>query len=255
MSENETLFNEFQNYATENIISFFTKEMRKNFEKYFREINEWNNMFNLISFKDGKDLIYRHFCDCLHSTKTIKNITDSAFCRSSLPLNIADVGTGSGMPGIPVKITLPNIKLTLIESVTKKCSFLENVNDKLGLDIKILNKRAEEIGQDPNYREHYDFVLSRAVSKLSPNLEISIPLLKIGGYFIVHKTKKSIESSEEGFLSTKNALKQLGANFKRAVFYKLPRQNTDYCILTFKKYKNTSSKFPRKPGIPAKRPL
>jgi 16S rRNA (guanine527-N7)-methyltransferase len=256
MSENEALFNEFQSYVAENIISFFTKEMSEKFKKYFREIREWNNMFNLISFKDGKDLIYRHFCDCLHSAKAIKDITDSdSFFSSSLFLNIADIGTGSGMPGIPVKITLPNVRLTLVESVTKKCSFLENVNNKLKLDTEILNKRAEEIGQNSKYRQQYDFVLSRAVSKFSPNLEISIPLLKTGGYFIVHKTKKSIESSERGLSSTENALKHLGASFERTVSYKLPQQNIGYCILTFKKYKNTPAKFPRKPGIPEKRPL
>jgi 16S rRNA (guanine527-N7)-methyltransferase len=121
--------------------------------------------------------------------------------------------------------------------------------------MEILNKRAEELGQDKNYRAQYDFVLSRAVSKFSSNLEISIPLLKVGGYFIVHKTKNSVESGEEGIASVENALRHLGAKLERIIDYNLPEQSLDYCILIFKKYKDTPMQFPRKPGIPEKRPL
>jgi 16S rRNA (guanine527-N7)-methyltransferase len=255
--ENEILFNDFQNYIVKNILPFFSQEMRKNFEIYFHELNEWNKMFNLISFKSKKDLIYRHFCDSLYSAKATNDII-TYLSPKPLPkkeLKVADLGTGSGMPGIPVKITFPDIKLTLIESITKKCKFLENVNTKLGFDIEILNKRAEEIGQLPSYRQQYDFVLSRAVSKFSPNLEISIPLLKVGGYFIVHKTKTSAESDEEGLSSVENAMKHLGAKLEKIIPYKLPYQELDYCILVFKKYKDTPAQFPRKSGVPEKKPL
>jgi len=248
--KNEILFKEFHSYVVKNIIPFFSKEMCQKFEKYFYEINKWNNILNLISFRSEKDLIYRHFCDSLYTAKIISDIINNP---SSL--NIVDVGTGSGMPGIPVKITFPDIKLTLIESITKKCKFLYNINDKLEFDIKILNKRAEEIGQNLTYRQKYDFVLSRAVSKFSSNLEISVPLLKVGGYFIVYKTKKSLESLEEGISSIDNALKCLGAKLEQTIFYNLPGQNLDYCILVFRKYKNTPFHFPRKPGISKKNPL
>jgi 16S rRNA (guanine527-N7)-methyltransferase len=276
---NETLFNEFEAYATKNIISFFSKEARKKFEIYFCELNKWNKKFNLISFKSERDLVYRHFCDSLYSAKVINDILTvyqlsvaSSFFYSlknkskgegatrkwnstENVLKVADLGTGSGMPGIPVKIALPGIKLTLIESITKKCKFLYNTNNKLLFNIEILNKRAEEIGQNPAYRQQYDFILSRAVSKLSSNLEISIPLLKISGYFIVHKTKKSVESLKDGLLSAENALKRLGAMLERTIYYNLPEHECDYCILVFKKYKDTPVNFPRKPGIPEKKPL
>ncbi|GMO64531.1 MAG: 16S rRNA (guanine(527)-N(7))-methyltransferase RsmG [Endomicrobiia bacterium] len=241
--ENETLFKEFHSHVEKNIIPFFSKEMCQKFEIYFHEINKWSNRFNLISIKNKKDIIYRHFCDSLYSTKAINSITNN----KSLYLNVADIGTGSGMPGIPVKISLPDIRLTLVESITKKCRFLENINNKLRLNVKILNKRAEEIGQDLMYRQKYDFVLSRAVSKFPPNLEISIPLLKVGGYFIVYKTKESIENLKEGIPSIKNILKCLGAKFEKIIFYNLPEQKLDYCVLIFKKYKNTPSLFPRRP--------
>ncbi|MDR1784371.1 MAG: 16S rRNA (guanine(527)-N(7))-methyltransferase RsmG [Endomicrobium sp.] len=249
--ENETLFKEFYSYVRENIVPFFSKEMCRKFEIYFHEINKWSDTLNLISIKNEKDIIYRHFCDSLYSTKVINSINNNKFSY----LNVADIGTGSGMPGVPVKISLPNIKLTLIESITKKCKFLENINNKLEFNIKILNKRAEEVGRDSTYRQKYDFVLSRAVSKFSPNLEISIPLLKVGGYFIVYKTKRSIESLKEGTSSIKNSLKCLGAKIEQTIFYNLPEQKLNYCILVFRKYKNTPSSFPRKSEIYKKNPL
>jgi 16S rRNA (guanine527-N7)-methyltransferase len=248
--EKEKLFNEFQKYASDNIINFISQEMKEKFKSYFAELIEWNKFLNLISFKSEKDLIYRHFCDSLYSAKIINEITGK-----DAVLKITDIGTGSGMPGIPVKIVLPNIKMTLVESVTKKCKFLENVNNKLGLYMDILNLRAEEIGQNPKHRQQYDFILSRAVSKFSPNLEISIPLLKVGGYFTVHKTKKSAENAEEGLPSVENALKYLGAKLDQTIDYNLPEQELDYCILVFKKYKDTPLQFPRKSGMPEKRPL
>ncbi|MDR1087100.1 MAG: 16S rRNA (guanine(527)-N(7))-methyltransferase RsmG [Endomicrobium sp.] len=247
---NEELFIKFQEYASNNIISFFSQEIRETFEEYFTELGQWNKILNLISFRSEKDLIYRHFCDSLYSAKVINDIAG----KDTL-LKVADIGTGSGMPGIPVKIVLPNIKMTLVESITKKCKFLENVNNKLNLNMEILNTRAEEIGQNPKYRQHYDFVLSRAVSKFSPNLEICIPLLKVGGYFVVHKTKKSAESIEDGLPSIENALRHLGAKLEKTIPYNLPEQGLDYCILIFKKYKDTPSQFPRKSGIPEKKSL
>ncbi|MCL2484535.1 MAG: 16S rRNA (guanine(527)-N(7))-methyltransferase RsmG [Endomicrobia bacterium] len=248
--EKQELFKNFKQYVQHNILSNFTDFECEKFAIYFDALKEWNNKFNLISFKTDFDLIYRHFCDSLYSAKAILGINPNlSACR------IADLGTGSGMPGIPVKIALPDIKLTLVESITKKCTFLEEANKRLGFNIEVLNTRAEEIGQNPAHRQKYDFVLSRAVSKFSPNLEISIPLLKIGGHFLVHKTKNSVESKEEGLASVENALKHLGAKLEKIIEYKLPEQELDYCLLIFKKYKDTPAQFPRKTGIPEKKPL
>jgi 16S rRNA (guanine527-N7)-methyltransferase len=249
--EKKLFFNEFQKYVSDNIINFISQEMKKKFEVYFAELVEWNRFLNLISFKNEKDLICRHFCDSLYNAKIISDITGN----KDAVLKVIDIGTGSGMPGIPVKIVLPSIKMTLVESIAKKCKFLENVNNKLDLCMKILNSRAEEIGQKAKYRQQYDFVLSRAVSKLSPNLEISIPFLKVGGYFVVHKTKKSTENTKDGLPSVENALKHLGTKLDQIISYNLPEQELDYCILVFEKYKDTQAQFPRKPGIPEKKPL
>ena len=247
--DKQEIFKQFELYVSSNIISNFTREKSELFEKYFDELTEWNEKFNLISFKSAEDLAYRHFCDSLYSAKIIESL------YKTYNLKVADLGTGSGMPGIPVKIALPEVQITLVESITKKCLFLENVNKKLGLGMEIINKRAEELGQNPAHRQKYDIVLSRAVSKFSPNLEISIPLLKTGGRFIVHKTKNSAESKEEGLPSVENALRHLGAKLEQTLPYKLPGQDLDYCILVFQKYKDTPVQFPRKPGTPEKKPL
>jgi 16S rRNA (guanine527-N7)-methyltransferase len=243
------MFKEFQDYVKTNIISFLSEEMTKQFEIYFNELIEWNKKFNLISYKTEKDILYRHFCDCLYSAKIIDEL------ENLKDIKVVDLGTGSGMPGIPVKIVLADIQITLVESITKKCKFLENMNNKLKSNIEILNTRAEEIGQNPKYRSKYDFVLSRAVSKFSPNLEISIPLLKVGGYFVVHKTKDSVLNPKEGLPSVENILKHLGAKLKKTISYNLPNQELGYCVLVFKKYKDSPLQFPRKVGIPEKKPL
>ncbi|MDR0724121.1 MAG: 16S rRNA (guanine(527)-N(7))-methyltransferase RsmG [Endomicrobium sp.] len=246
---NNVMFKDFQEYVKKNIISFLSEEMAKRFEIYFNELIEWNKKFNLISYKEEKDILYRHFCDCLYSAKIVSEL------EYLKDVKVADLGTGSGMPGIPVKIALADAQITLVESISKKCKFLENVNNKLKSNIEILNARAEEIGQNSKYRSKYDFVLSRAVSKFSPNLEIAIPLLKVGGYFLVHKTKDSVLNPEEGLASIENAIKHLGAKLEKTISYNLPNQELDYCVLVFKKYKDTPLQFPRKIGIPEKKPL
>ena len=242
-------FDNFQKYVLDNILPSFDDIQRKNFEIYFDNLLGWNQKFNLIHFKAEEDILYRHFADSLYAVKAAQKlgVGDS--------VKVVDLGTGSGMPGIPFKIAMPNVNMTLVESITKKCTFLEDTNQKLGFDIKVLNDRAENIGQSPNYRQRIDIVLSRAVSKFSPNLEIAIPLLKVGGYFIVHKTKNSAESAEEGLRSVDNALAQLGAKLEMTIPYRLPNQELDYCVLVFKKHRNTPSQYPRKTGIPEKNPI
>ncbi|MDR3244481.1 MAG: 16S rRNA (guanine(527)-N(7))-methyltransferase RsmG [Elusimicrobiota bacterium] len=246
---NKELLNTFQNFVSSKIIDDFSNQQARQFAVYFDLIEEWNKKFNLMSYKSGNDLIYRHFCDSLYNAKIIKEFS------SNLSLTIADLGSGSGMPAIPVKIALPQMQITLIESITKKCKFLEIVHQELNLSMQIINDRAESIGQISSHRQKYDFVLSRAVSKLSPNLEIAAPLLKIGGFFIVHKTKDSANSSTEGLPAVENALKHLGLKLDRVFDYNLPEQSFDYCLLIFKKDKDTPKQFPRKAAAMQKKPL
>ncbi|MDR0485188.1 MAG: 16S rRNA (guanine(527)-N(7))-methyltransferase RsmG [Elusimicrobiota bacterium] len=239
----------FKDYVLKEMSEVLSAEKLSQFCLYFDEIIEWNKKFNLISFKDEKDLLFRHFCDSLYGVKLIKELSASA------QLKIADIGTGAGLPGIPVKFAFPQSHITLIESISKKCSFLKNINEKLNLNMEILNARCEEIGQDKKYRGSFDFVLSRAVCKMRANLEISIPLLKKNGCFLVYKTKNSLDDEREGIKSSQNALNQLGAKMHKLFDYRIENYENNYCIAVFKKIKDTPNQFPRKTGIPEKNPL
>jgi 16S rRNA (guanine527-N7)-methyltransferase len=249
----ENIFEEFKNYVTSNIVHFFSKDMCNKFIIYLDELIKWNSVTNLISFKNKKNVIYRHFLDSLYIVKIIISLTSKNLNK----IKIIDIGTGAGLPSIPVQIVLPNNSVTVVESIYKKCTFLNFINNKLKLNMKILNERAETIGKNVIYRQKYDFVLSRAVSKFSPNLEFAIPLLKLNGYFLTYKTRNIIHNEKYGIYSIRNALTQLGTKLYKIIDYSLPEQNKDiqYCIIVFRKYKITSHKFPRKIGIPEKKPL
>ncbi|MDR0915123.1 MAG: 16S rRNA (guanine(527)-N(7))-methyltransferase RsmG [Endomicrobium sp.] len=251
--ERKIIFEKFRYYVTSNIFSSFSRNMCNKFIIYLDEIIKWNSITNLISFKNETNLIYRHFCDSLYAIKIIRSLTSVNLNK----INIIDIGAGVGMPSIPVQIVLTKNVLTVIESIAKKCTFLNFINNKLQLNMMILNERAEKIGKNVIYRQQYDFVLSRAVSKFSPNLEFAIPLLKVGGYFLVYKTRNSLASEKDGIASINNALKQLGAKLYKIIDYNLPEQKKDiqYCIVVFIKDRITPHKFPRKIGIPEKKPL
>jgi 16S rRNA (guanine527-N7)-methyltransferase len=247
------LFREFTNYISYNIFPPFSKDMCNKFIIYLDEIMKWNKVSNLISFKNEKNIIYRHFCDSLYAVKIIRSLTKANFKN----LKIIDIGAGAGLPSIPVQIVLPNNSVTAVESISKKCVFMKFINNKLKLNMSILNERAETIGRNLLYRQKYDFVLSRAVSKFSSSLEFAIPLLKLGGYFLTYKTRSSICDAKYGIYSIGKALKQLGARIYKIIYYNLPGQSQyiQYCIVVFIKYRDTPWLYPRKIGIPEKKPL
>jgi 16S rRNA (guanine527-N7)-methyltransferase len=251
------ILNEFKEHVVNNIISSFSVNMCNQLAIYLYELQKWNIKLNLISFRDEKNIIYRHFYDSLYSVRLIKDLTNNDNFLNKM--NVVDIGTGAGLPSIPVKIALYKHKtpVTAIESKQKKCKFLNFINDKIKLNMLIINKRAEDVGRNINHRQKYDFVLSRAVSKFSTNLEYAIPLLKIGGYFIIYKTHKSLYNPTNGISSLHNALKYLGAKLYKVIYYKLPEQenNVQYCIVIFRKYLATSIYYPRRNGIPEKQPL
>lgn len=233
------------------LLGDFPDEKAQQFALYLREIVEWNKKFNLISFKAERDLFYRHFYDSLQAAKIVRDLSEKA------EIKIADLGSGVGMPGIPTKIALESVKMTLVESIKKKCAFLENVRDNLGSDFRVLNLRAEEMGRDPLERESFDFVLSRSMTKFSPNLEFAIPLLKTGGFFLVHKTVQCLKTQDEGFASIEKAIRLLNVSIEKTTEYELPFQDKaiQYCLVVFKKNKETPSIYPRETGIPEKKPL
>ena len=209
------------------------------FGAYGRELKDWNSKINLTSLTDDLDIVDKHFIDSLLLVR-------------HLPLEhrirIADVGTGAGFPGIPIKIYKPNIQLSLLESVGKKTKFLRHVVSELRLEnVNVINERAEAVARVPEHRERYDFVLARGVARLSVLAEYCLPLLSVGGKFVAYKGREAaVEVEEAG-----SALEELGGQFE-----KIERNAMDRQALVFvEKIRKTPDKYPRRPGIPRKRPL
>ena len=146
---------------------------------YEKELLEWNQKFNLTAIRDTESIRTKHFLDSFSCVLAWK---------ASPPNHLIDVGTGAGFPGIPLKILYPNLKLTLVESVRKKVMFCQHIVSLLGLEhVNVLQARAEDLGQDPQNREKFDWAVARAVANLNVLSEYLIPLVKVGGAMLAQK--------------------------------------------------------------------
>lgn len=213
------------------------------FIKYKDILLEWNQKMNLTAITEEKEIIIEHFLDSLSCIQT-KYLKDEG--------KMIDVGTGAGFPGIPLKIVLPNIQLTLLDSLKKRIGFLEELCAELNLSkVELIHGRAEDFGKNKDYRERYDYVVSRAVAALNILVEYCIPFIKAGGYFICQKGPKLIEEMKDA----KKAIKILGGEIVDQIKIDLPFSDRDYNILIIKKIKQTPIKYPRKAGKPSKNPI
>lgn len=217
--------------------------MLDRFEKYRQILVEYNQHMNLTGITEQREVYIKHFLD---SVAIFKNgyIADD--------LSVIDVGTGAGFPGLPLKICNPKIKLTLLDSLNKRINFLKTVGQELGLnEIEYVHGRAEDIAQKPEHREKYDIATSRAVASLPVLLELCVPYVKIGGFFICLKGPSvDIELGQ-----AKNAMKLLGVRLVEKINVILPDQELKHNILVFKKEEKTPAKYPRRAGKPSKNPL
>ena len=213
----------------------------KQFYNYMKLLIEWNKKINLTAIIDPEDIILKHFIDSLTIAKYI-NEKDK----------IADIGTGAGFPGIPIKILKPENEMLLVDSLNKRIKFLEMViqEDKLK-NIKVLHGRVEEIGHNKAYRGNFDVVTSRAVAKLNILLEYMLPLLKLGGKCICLKGPNIEEELEEA----RNAIKILGGQIDKIEQMELPYSDNRRNIIIVKAVKQSPNKYPRKPGTPTTSPL
>ncbi len=211
------------------------------FEKYKELLIEWNEKINLTAITEEDEIVLKHFIDSLSIAKYVdKN------CK------LIDIGTGAGFPGIPIKIFYEDLEVTLLDSLNKRVTFLKDVIGKLELKkIDAIHSRAEECACNAIYREKYDIAVARAVSNLSTLLEYLMPYVKVGGKCIC---MKGPNINEELNLS-KNALRELGGEIEMIENFKLPDSNLERNIIIIKKVKNTDRRYPRKAGIPAKKPL
>ena len=208
-------------------------------DKYYNMLVEYNKNVNLTAITEYNQVLLKHFYDSLTLTKAIE-LTNQKIC---------DIGTGAGFPGIVLKIAYPNLEITLVESLTKRCVFLNEVIKELGLeDIKVVNQRAEEFSH--NNIEYFDIITSRAVAKLNILLELSIKSLKIGGYYVALKA-----NVDEEIKSISTCLTKLNASLESITTFNLPIDNSLRNIIKIKKDGPTPSSYPRRYNEIKKRPL
>ena len=218
------------------------------FEKYYELLIEKNKVMNLTAITDKEDVIVKHFID---SIALIPYLTDKGININN-KLKIIDIGTGAGFPGLPLKIMMPDVKFTLLDSLNKRVSFLNEVIDELKLkDIEALHGRAEDYASNNKYREKYDICVSRAVANLSTLSEYCIPFVKEDGFFISYKAGES----EEEINNSKNAIKILGGKINKVEEFVLPGTDASRVFVFIRKLELTDKKYPRKAGVPAKKPL
>lgn len=218
------------------------------FEKYYELLIEKNKVMNLTAITDKEDVIVKHFID---SIALIPYLKDKGININN-KLKIIDIGTGAGFPGLPLKIMMPDVKFTLLDSLNKRVSFLNEVIDELKLkDIEALHGRAEDYASDNKYREKYDICVSRAVANLSTLSEYCIPFVKEDGFFISYKAGES----EEEINKSKNAIKILGGKINKVEEFVLPGTDASRVFVFIRKQELTDKKYPRKAGVPAKKPL
>jgi 16S rRNA (guanine527-N7)-methyltransferase len=167
-------------------------------------------------------------------------------------MRVIDVGTGAGFPGLPLKLVFSQIDLTLLEATAKKTEFLQHIVTRLRLNnVKILNARAEEAGQDVASRERYDLVLARAVAQMSVLAEYLLPLCKVGGRCVALKG----ESAAVEVQQAENAFRILGGRFEKIIPVELPQVPETHYLVVIQKIAATPPQYPRRAGMPSKRPL
>jgi 16S rRNA (guanine527-N7)-methyltransferase len=211
--------------------------------RYEKELIEWSQKFNLTAIRDVESIRVKHFLDSFSCVLAWQAIA---------PGSLIDVGTGAGFPGLVLKILYPNMKLTLVESVGKKAMFCQHIVSVLGLEhVDVVNARAEELGQNPLYRERYDWAVARAVANLNVLSEYLLPLVKLGGTMLAQKG----ESGPSEAQSAEGAMNMLGGKLKQLIQVNLPGVADDRYLVLVEKVAATPSNYPRKPGMPGKVPL
>ena len=217
------------------------------FDLYRRELQEWNRRVNLTAIDDDQGIQIRHFLDSLSCLLAFR---EGRSARRDL--RVIDVGAGAGFPGLPLKIACPGLQLTLLEATGKKVRFLEHLCDQLNLDdVVVIHGRAEDLGQDPAHRERYDWALARAVAEMPILAEYLLPLVRVGGGCLAQKG----ENAAAEVRGAEKAFSLLGGRLACLLPIELHGLAETRYLVLMDKVAPTPAKYPRRPGMPAKRPI
>ena len=220
-----------------------TDRQKEQFERYFELLIEWNEKINLTAITDKDEVYLKHFYDSI--APILQGLIENQ------PIRLLDIGAGAGFPSLPMKILFPELDVTIIDSLNKRINFLHLLAEELGLSgVHFYHGRAEDFAQDKAFRAQFDLVTARAVARMQVLSELTIPYLKVGGRLLALKASNAPEELEEA----KNALNILFSKVEDNLQYELPNGDPRYITVVEKK-KETPNKYPRKAGMPNKRPL
>ena len=211
------------------------------FSRYADQLIEWNARFNLTAITEPREIVIKHFLDSLSAARSVSPAS-----------RVIDVGAGAGFPGLPIKIAQPDISLTLLEATRKKCEFLRAMIDELHLtNVLVVNARAEDAAHDPAHRESYDVAIARAVAEMPTLLEYLLPFVRIGGVAVAQKSKEAVNDVQHAEF----AMTTLGGRLADIISVRVPELNEARYLVVIEKTAATPGKYPRRAGMPAKRPL
>ena len=227
-----------------------SEKQTEQFLLFYKMLIEKNRVMNLTAITDFHDVVIKHFVDSLSIKKIFSYYNIQPFDDA---VRVMDLGTGAGFPGIPLKILFPDTEFVLADSLNKRILFLREIIDALSLKrIQVIHGRAEELARKKEYREKFDFCVSRAVANLSSLSEYCLPFVKTGGIFVSYKSG----SAEEEIRSAQKAVTMLGGKIKEPLLsFTLPDTDLGRILVVTDKIKATPSAYPRKPGVPGKVPL
>ena len=213
------------------------------FKVYEQQLIEWNNQFNLTAIDNPRQIRIKHFLDSLSCMLAWRNTPTD---------RVIDVGTGAGFPGLPLKIICPAINMTLVESVGKKAAFCEHITESINLQqVDVVQERAETIASQVERRENYDWAIARAVATMPILVEYLLPLVRVGGFALAMKG----ESGPAEVQTAEHAIQILGGRIQQLIPVTLPGVEDERYLVIIEKTAATPERYPRRVGIPAKRPL
>ncbi|KRL27903.1 methyltransferase GidB [Limosilactobacillus frumenti DSM 13145] len=223
-----------------------TDRQMQQFADYYRLLTVTNEHVNLTRITEENEVYLKHFYDSLTGAMAEPRL-------QSQQLTLCDIGAGAGFPSIPLKIAFPQLTVTIVDSLNKRINFLQELVDHLHLtDVTLVHDRAETFSDKKSaHREKYDLVTARAVARLSVLSELCLPAAKVGGEFLAYKASAAAEEIQQGG----TAIKKLGGKINKTVTMTLPGTDEERNLILIDKVSATPKKYPRRPGLPNKKPI